>query len=1539
MNTDGSQLSPQQRRLWNLHEAGKSLGSAACRVSIDGTLNAGVLQSALDRVVRKHEILRTSFPCGSASDPLIADRVEVPIEVRELAGSSPEERQSELTQCFDEICEAQFDPKDSATLRVICLRSSATRHDLILSASALTADWDGLVNLVSDLAAAYATESEAGEFDDEAMQYADVAAWQNELLLDEDSAAGLEYWRETELVAGASLRLPFERNADAAFETKRHRSVVKCVTWAQLEIAATSCKASARDFALATWAVLLRRQGTQSELLVGMGANGRQYEELQEPLGLLERYLPMPLVIEKESLFRDVLVAVGNRAEELERWQECFDWQGFGVDGAGESLSFCFDYHAALPSCESAGLTFQIEDQFALADRFKCRLECREVGSALQLVLTYDPSALTAQTVERLAGEFETLLSAAIASPESEIGRLEVLSREEHQTLVVDFNDSTADYPKDWLAHDWIEAAVKRSPDAVAVRQGDRELSYRELDERANQLAHHLQGLGVGPDSLVTLCIERSFEMVIGIVGILKAGGAYVPIDPAYPKDRLLFLLEDTSAPVLVTQEKLVDDLSGTDAKIVCLDADAGAIAGHPTTKPASDVKPANLVYIIYTSGSTGKPKGVVITHEKLVISNSARIAYFGHTPENFLLLSSVAFDSSVVGIFWSLCAGGTLELIPEGLEKDIAQIPKVIQEHKVSHLLTLPSFYRLILETADPEQLANMHSVIVAGEACPLKMVEHHKRALPTVGLFSEYGATETTVFSSVYNCLEQTHEIAPVGNPIDNGEMYVLDEHLAPCPMGVPGEVHFGGIALALGYWRRPELTAERFVSSPFGNTPGARLYKSGDLARHLEDGNLEFLGRLDNQVKIRGYRIELEEIEVALLAHPALKETAVLARSDHGEEKRLVGYVLTEEGFETPTFTELRDFLLETLPEFMAPAVIVFLDDFPRTPNGKVDRKALPEPGSERPELESDFQAAESGAETVLAQIWADVLGLGEVGVNDNFFELGGDSILSIQVVSRAKQAGFKMSARLLFENQTVAALAAAAEFSGAAEAAGASSQAAVTGSLPLTPVQHWFFDMKLPEPSHWNMPLLLDVAKCPATEQLEAALAELIAHHDILRARYRATDRGWTQEIAEIGDASTKTSVVTEDLSQLPASERQAELENRATTHHRALSISDGPLMRVVLFESGADEPVQMLWIVHHLVVDGVSWRILLEDLETALDALERGEKPKLPAKTTAYKGWSEGLARYANSEALAPDIESWKELAGASQASLPLDFPDGANNEESARKVAVSLTEEETRSLLSEVPSAYNTQINDILVTAMVHALANWTGEKTQLLNLEGHGREEVVDGVDLSRTVGWFTTDYPARITEAASFEPGDAIRSTKECLRAIPGRGFGYGVARHLSGDPELRAALEAIPTPVVGFNYLGQFDQVFSADARFRYSSAPFGAAMDPSGNRVFALEAYGLISGGQLVMDFEYSENLHKRATIEAVAEDFIATLRQLIAHCLNPDSGGFTVSDFEDFDWDDSDLSGIANAIQQSQSDPSQSDQDSSEGDKS
>lgn len=1494
MGSEGFPLSVQQRRLLGGAARGhRSVAPARCRVSLRGKLNREALEEALADVVDKFEILRTEILSQGSQDKwqqLIHEQCGGPA----LAGA----------------------PQDwglESELRAV----SEDKHELVLTLPAATTDAASLSNLVREIGLAYGERCLGREAQGDAMQYVDIAEWQGELYDAPESAPGRSYWCERDYSKGAGAQLPFQSETDPD-----GASGPSCFNWVLAGEEASLVRQAAQSHnvhpnivLLSSWVSLLWRMTLSTDVLVGVTVAARDYEELEEPLGPLARTLPLTLDLADDPSLASLIPLMSSSLSSARGWQDCLDPQVLSLPNC---LPFGFEARGAQELISAGGLEFSILEKHAQAESQRCQLVVQEQTDGFELQLHYDSSGFSAGLVERLMGQFRALLGNACAAQSTPISQLPIVSAAEWQQLVVDFNDSEADYPRGQCAHHWFEQHARSAPDAIAVRQGSEVLTYGELDVRANQLGHHLQSLGVGPDTMVALCIDRSLDMVVAILGILKAGGAYVPVDPAYPTDRIRFIIDDTDAPVLVTQSRLASQFEASSAQLVCMDSDREVLDACPETAPASAAGPDSLVYVIYTSGSTGKPKGVVITHEKLVISNNARMQAFGHCPEAFLLLSSVAFDSSVVGIFWSLCGGGSLLLMPEGLEKEIERIPEYIAEHGASHLLTLPSFYRHILEQGKPEQLMGLRAAIVAGEACPLKMVDRHRELLPGVGLYSEYGATETTVFSSVYDCLQQTEPIAPLGDPIDNMQMYVLDEHLNPCPMGLPGEVHFGGPALAVEYLRRPELTAERFIQNPFRLGDEERLYKSGDLARFRENGEMEFLGRLDNQVKIRGFRIELEEIEVALVRHPSVKESAVLALADLGEEKRLIGYVFFEAGQEA-SVAELREFLLKSLPEFMLPAVFVFLDDMPRTPNGKVDRKALPEPGSERPELENEFEAPESAAERGLADIWVEVLGIDSVGVNDNFFELGGDSILSIQVVSKANQAGIKITPRQVFENQTIAQLVTVADLDAAP--APQEDQGLVQGNVPLTPVQHWYFDLDLPRPQYWNMPILLELRRELDPEHLRQALEALALHHDALRSRFVQREGQWTQHI-EIDQGADL--LVREDLSGLAQDEQPAAFEELAARHQAALDLNHGPIVRAVFVQRGHGQADRLLWIVHHLVIDGVSWRIMLEDLEQALDQVQRGEAIALQTKSTSFQRWSQCLTDYANSSDLAAEAQFWSHLASEPITELPIDFSGGANLEASAQRVRTSLDADLTRSLLSEVPRAYNTQINDVLLTALSQAFASWMGGPSVLFTLEGHGRQEIPAQVDLSRTVGWFTSDYPVLLRPSpGEFDPGAALQSTKRQLKDIPSQGFSYGLARYLSKDANLRDQLAALPKPLVGFNYLGQFDQLFGEDARFGYCDESFGPALGPDGTRIFVLEVYGRVSAGQLEFDFEYSENLHKRDTIQALATEFSAHLRTIIRHCLATDVGDLDTSDFSEFDWSASDLSSIMDAISDSQ----------------
>ena len=752
------------------------------------------------------------------------------------------------------------------------------------------------------------------------------------------------------------------------------------------------------------------------------------------------------------------------------------------------------------------------------------------------------------------------------------------------------------------------------------------------------------------------------------------------------------------------------------------------------------------------------------------------------------------------------------------------------------------------------------------------------------------------------------------PIGRPIANTQIYILDKHLQPVPVGVPGELYIGGDGLARGYLNRPELTQEKFIPNPFLREkgiktnlspflseeilpypiPGNRLYKTGDLARYLSDGNIEFLGRIDHQVKIRGFRIELGEIEAILNQHPAVRETVVLDREKVLGDKHLVAYIVTEQPL-APSISDLRRFLKEKLPEYMVPSVFMQLEALPLTPNGKIDRKALPAPDTARPKLEKVFVAPRTPVETKLVNIWSQVLGVEQVGIYDNFFELGGDSILTIQIIARASQAGLQLTSKQLFEHQNIAELAAIAVTKKALLA----EQGLVKGAVFLTPIQKWFFEQNLPDPHHFNQAVLLEVRQPIDLALLEQALRHLLLHHDALRLRFEQIESGWQQ-----AQSSSEVSVPLTrwDFSALAEAEQTLAIEATATELQASLNLSTEPLMRVGFFDLGVHQPSRLLIVIHHLVVDGVSWRILLEDLQTAYQQIGWGEQVQLPAKTTSFQQWSQKLQEYARSTALQQELDYWCRQSRKPSISLPVDIPGGENIMASVDSVSSTLSFLETQALLKEVPQIYNTQINDVLLTALVQAFAQWTGERTLLVDLEGHGREEISDEVDLSRTVGWLTTVFPILLNLGEVFNPGDALKKVKEQLRGIPNRGLGYGVLRYLSNDWEITEQLRTLPQAEVIFNYLGQFDQTLSESSLFRLTQESSGLARSLRGERCHLLEINGLVSQGQLQLNWSYSQKVHCRSTIETLAQGFMEALRSLIAHCHSPEAGGFTPSDF-------------------------------------
>jgi amino acid adenylation domain-containing protein/non-ribosomal peptide synthase protein (TIGR01720 family) len=1102
-------------------------------------------------------------------------------------------------------------------------------------------------------------------------------------------------------------------------------------------------------------------------------------------------------------------------------------------------------------------------------------------GSEWVLKLMYARPRFEPDVIDRLLSHFNQLLTAIASNPARRLSDMLLLAGDKCSRLA-EWNKTATSYPRDATIHQLFEDQVRRAPLAVAVTFEGESLTYGALNRRGNRLGRRLREHGVRPETVVAVCVESPIELVTGILGILKAGGAYVPLDPAYPDERLLFMLEDSGAAAVVTTRTFAGKLPSTDIPMLALD-DLQDTRDEEHSDLPNLTTADNLAYVMYTSGSTGQPKGAAISH-RAVIRTVRDTNYITLGPSDTIAqTSNFCFDAATFEVWGALLNGARLAGISRTVTLSPGNFGAALRSESVTTaFVTTDLFNQLVRE--QPDIFCTAGTVLVGGSAIDAKWIAACLRHRPPRRLLHVYGPTESTTFAS-WHLIEAVSEGArtiPIGSPLANTQLYVLDSGLMPIPEDVAGEIYIGGDGLARGYLNRPELTAERFVPDPFSGRPGARLYKTGDRACRGAGGAIEFLGRFDDQVKIRGFRVELGEIESVLRSHPDVYEAVVLAREDAPGSRRLAAYVVPANG--NLAVADLRRVLETKLPDYMVPSAFVIRDTLPLTPNGKVDRKALAAP-EEPLTTEEPYTEPGSPAERTLARIWSNVLAVERVGIHDNFFELGGDSIISIQIIARAREAGLDLTLRQLFQNQTVAELAAVA----GTEAGARAEQGILEGEVPLMPIQHWFFEQQPVDAHHFNHAALMETPRGLDAALLEHAAEHLLVHHDALRLCFRREDGRWRQFYQVPADPPPFRTV---DLRTVPEPELRSRIETDVEAVQVTLDLEPGPIVRFVWFDLGA-RPGRLLVVIHHLAVDSVSWRILMEDFWHAYEFLARGEEVVLPAKTSSLRQWSTRLDEHAQSAKVREDLPYWIAAASGGLGQVPLDLPGGENVAATAATVTVELNEENTRALVQETPKVYQTQINDVLLTALAQVLARWTGNNTVTFHLEGHGREPLFDDIDLTRTVGWFTTIFPVRLDVKWS-DPGEVLKAVKEQLRQIPNRGLTYGLLRYLASDSQARRALTVQPEPDVAFNYLGQFPAAPELGSG--------GKARSARARRPHLIEINAAVSGGRLSVYWEYSESHHRRATIERVAAEFVARLGDLIAHCRSPRHSGFTPSDF-------------------------------------
>jgi len=1060
---DGKELplSFSQRRLWFLDQLqpGNPAYSLVQAIRIEGPLDLAALRSALQAIVARHASLRTTFGTVDGTPiQVVRPDATVQLPLRDLSGLAESEREAAAIGLAEQEARRPFDLERAPLLRTTLLRLSEADHLLVLNIHHIIVDGWSMGVLMQELQSLYPSfaAAEPPSLSELPIQYADFAIWEKQWLQGPLLEKLLSYWKGQLNGRPASLQLLTD-HPRPALETLRGATRSFALPKALSDaLMALSRREDSTLFMtlLAAFQTLLHRYTNQTDILVGTPVANRTRREVEPLIGFFVNTLVLRADLSGDPSFRELLGRVREAA------LQAYAHQDLPFEKLVEELHPERDLsrnplfqvmfilqNAPMPKLELANLKTSLVEVETGTAKFDLTWSMRQTGQGLVGKIEYSRDLFDPETITRMVGHWQTLLEGIAEDPGQRLSALPLLTAAE-QRQVVQWNNTQAEFPRERCIHQLFEEQVKRTPEAVAVVCEDQQLTYAQLNQRANQLAHSLRNLGVGPEIRVGLCVERSLEMIVGLLGILKAGGAYVPLDSAYPRERLAFILEDAQVAVLVTSKTLLERLPQGKAQVICIDIDGGFGSQERSTNPVPTAAPDSLAYVIYTSGSTGRPKGVLVDHRNLVHSTSARINSYQDRSIRFLLLSSFVFDSSLAGIFWTLSQGDTLVLPRPGLERDPTQLLELIAQEQVSHLLSLPSLYGLLLEQANPEQLRSLRRVILAGEVCSREVIARHTKLLPLTIVCNEYGPTESTIWSSVHTCRGPVSSAqVPIGRPIANTQIYIVDDHLQPVPIGVAGELHIGGAGLARGYLNQPEVTAEKFIPNPFAEAPGARLYKTGDRARYLADGSIEFLGRLDEQVKIRGFRVEPGEIKAVLAEHPAVKEAAVVAREDSAGEKRLIAFVTLRPESAT-TVEELFSFLKPELPEYMLPWKIEITDHLPLTPSGKIDTHRLRALSDVETSPKNEYSAPLTPLEEELVKIWSEVLTLERVGVRDNFFNLGGHSLLAMKLIATVeKHTGKKLSLANMFQAPTIEGQAALLSVP--------ASSAEIPGVIPIQP----------------------------------------------------------------------------------------------------------------------------------------------------------------------------------------------------------------------------------------------------------------------------------------------------------------------------------------------------------------------------------------------------------------------------------------------------------------------------------------------------
>ncbi|GFZ30329.1 hypothetical protein CSC2_08550 [Clostridium zeae] len=1459
-------------------------------ISLEGELRVEVLNRVFNKLIDRYEILRTSIFYKDIRKPkqVVLKKREIVIDFIDISNGNEDEKSSYLENFKKTDMDRGFDLTNDPLIRLTAIKIEDRKYKVICSFHHIILDGWCVGILLNDITKAYKAIINNEEIKFEKTEsYSKYLNW----LDDQDKEESLGYWKRYLQGYENEVKIPVSgQHETTGFENRAEEVKIDKALTDKLKKVAKSIGVTLNAVVQTAWGVLLQKYNNSDDVVFGSVVSGRPSEikGIEGMVGMFINAIPIRVNSSEIKEFSNLAKKVNEDFIEINKYSYSSLAEVQGLTNLKNRLIKHIVVYENYPIDTKSIYSGESSNSVRIVDNENIEHTSYDFGlivvadEEIDLLLKYNGNVYDREIIKQIGDNFYNILKFISVKQDAKLSEIDMYSTEDRNKILYEFNDTFRSYPKEKTIHELFKEQVEINPNKIALVFEDKKITYKELDERSNSIARILRNKGVKADSIVGIVAERSLETLIAIVGILKSGGAYLPIDSRYPDERIQYMLKDSGCKILLSEISISDEIV-FDGEILNLCND------QLFTDDFSELENINtandLAYVIYTSGTTGKPKGVMCEHRNVtrLIKNTNYIEF--KADDRILQTGSMVFDASTFEVWGALLNGIELYLA----KNDVILSPELLENAvKENHITILWLTTELFNQIADEnvKVYEGLRYILTGGDVAAPKYINLVTTSFPKLKFIHCYGPTENTTYSTTYLVEKEFVSNVPIGKPIANSKAYIVDRNNGLMPIGTYGELCVSGDGLARGYLNREELTNEKFVDNPF--EPGTKMYKSGDLARWLPDGNIEFLGRVDNQVKIRGFRIEIGEIENELLKLEEVNEAVVICRTDENSKKYLCAFITTESDSDT---SDIKEELKKRLPLYMIPSYIVRLEKLPVTINGKIDRNALPKINKSEL-IKDEYEAARNEIEETLIKVWSEVLGVENIGINNNYYELGGDSIKSIQIVSRLNKYNMKLEIKDIMKYPVIKDLSSKVK-----NTVSRIDQGAVQGEVKLTPIQKWFFESKFTAENHFNQANIFSKKGSIDEEILKKAFLEIVKHHDGLRMIYKKDEQiiQINRGIEELQDTFT---IDVFDLKDDKDYEKT--IDKLSGEIQEKMDLENGILLKLAVFKTEYQD--YLLVAIHHLVVDGISWRIILEDLESLYTSIEKGLKAELPLKTTSFEAWSEKLNTYANSRGFLREKRYWKQLEEVNVSEIRKDFVSSGNDKCEYKEVVISFTKEETEDLLRKTAFAYNTEINDILLCALGLSIKNWSSNDNVLVSLEGHGRENILRDVSIDRTIGWFTSMYPLVLDMKHDYDLGYTIKATKENLRHIPNKGIGYGILKYLTHNDN-KSDIEFKLKPEISFNYLGEFNES-NEEAIFKYSQLRRGNDSSELNIIKEYIGINGMIVDGVLNFSFAYRSLDYKDETIKDLSIIYKDNLSKIVNHCRNKQEKEKTPWDYGD-----------------------------------